>query len=89
MKAALSVTGDDLHAYADGQLSPERAAQVGDALEREPALAAAPDRASSSRTRSCAPRSIPGLTRHCRASLSTPLSLRARGALAGYVAHGR
>jgi len=40
MKAAPSVTGDDLHAYADGQLSPERAAQVGDALEREPALAA-------------------------------------------------
>src|ERR1700719_4882944 len=40
MKAALSVTGDDLHAYADGQLSPERAAAVGDALEREPALAA-------------------------------------------------
>ena len=40
MKAALAVTGDDLHAYADGQLSPERAAQVGDALEREPALAA-------------------------------------------------
>jgi len=40
VKAAPSVTGDDLHAYADGQLSPERAAQVGDALEREPALAA-------------------------------------------------
>ena len=40
MKAALSVTGDDLHAYADGQLSPERAVQVGDALERDPALAA-------------------------------------------------
>jgi anti-sigma factor RsiW len=40
MKAAPSVTGDDLHAYADGQLSPERAAQVGAALEREPALAA-------------------------------------------------
>jgi anti-sigma factor RsiW len=40
MKEAPSVTGDDLHAYADGQLSAERAAQVGDALEREPALAA-------------------------------------------------
>jgi anti-sigma factor RsiW len=40
MKAAPSVTGDDLHAYADGQLSPERAAQVGAALEYEPALAA-------------------------------------------------
>jgi anti-sigma factor RsiW len=40
MKAALSVTGDDLHAYADGQLAPERAAQVGAALEREPGLAA-------------------------------------------------
>ncbi len=40
MKAALPLTEDDLHAYADGQLSPERAAQVGDALEREPALAA-------------------------------------------------
>ncbi|TMH16231.1 MAG: anti-sigma factor, partial [Betaproteobacteria bacterium] len=40
MKTALSVTGDDLHAYADGQLSPGRAAQVGDALERDPALAA-------------------------------------------------
>src|SRR6266699_1171373 len=40
MKEALPLTEDDLHAYADGQLSPERAAQVGDALEREPALAA-------------------------------------------------
>jgi anti-sigma factor RsiW len=40
MKEALPLTDDDLHAYADGQLSPERAAQVGDALEREPALAA-------------------------------------------------
>jgi anti-sigma factor RsiW len=40
MKAALSLTDDDLHAYADGQLSPERAAQVGDALGREPSLAA-------------------------------------------------
>jgi anti-sigma factor RsiW len=40
MKAAPSVTGDDLHAYADGQLSPEREAQVGDALELQPALAA-------------------------------------------------
>jgi anti-sigma factor RsiW len=40
MKAALSLTDDDLHAYADGQLSPERAAQVGDALGHEPALAA-------------------------------------------------
>jgi anti-sigma factor RsiW len=40
MKATLPLTDDDLHAYADGQLSPERAAQVGDALEREPALAA-------------------------------------------------
>jgi anti-sigma factor RsiW len=40
MKAALPLTDDDLHAYADGQLSPQRAAQVGDALEREPALAA-------------------------------------------------
>ncbi|HEY8624078.1 MAG TPA: anti-sigma factor, partial [Casimicrobiaceae bacterium] len=40
MKAALPLTDDDLHAYADGQLTPERAAQVGDALEREPALVA-------------------------------------------------
>ena len=40
MKAAPLVTGDDLHAYAVGQLSPERAAEVGDALERDPALAA-------------------------------------------------
>src|SRR5438105_1429052 len=40
MKEAPPVTGDDLHAYADGQLSPERAAQVGGALDREPALAA-------------------------------------------------
>jgi anti-sigma factor RsiW len=40
MKAALPLTDDDLHAYADGQLPPERAAQVGDALERDPALAA-------------------------------------------------
>ena len=40
MKAALPLTEDDLYAYADGQLSPDRAAQVSDALEREPALAA-------------------------------------------------
>ena len=40
MKAALSLTDDDLHAYADGQLSPERTAQVVDALGREPSLAA-------------------------------------------------
>jgi anti-sigma factor RsiW len=40
MKAALPLTNDDLHAYADGQLSPERAAQVGSALEGEPELAA-------------------------------------------------
>jgi anti-sigma factor RsiW len=40
MKAAVPLTDADLHAYADGQLSPERAAQVGDAIEREPALAA-------------------------------------------------
>jgi anti-sigma factor RsiW len=40
MKAALPLTDDDLHAYADGQLSPDRAAQVGDTLGREPALAA-------------------------------------------------
>src|ERR1700682_5870534 len=40
MKAALPLIDDDLHAYADGQLAPERAAQVGDAIERDPALAA-------------------------------------------------
>jgi anti-sigma factor RsiW len=40
MKTALPLTEHDLHAYADGQLPPERAAQVGDALEHEPALAA-------------------------------------------------
>jgi anti-sigma factor RsiW len=40
MKAVLPLTDDDLHAYADGQLSPERAARVGDAVEGEPALAA-------------------------------------------------
>jgi anti-sigma factor RsiW len=40
MRAALPLTNDDLHAYADGQLAPERAAQVGSAIEREPELAA-------------------------------------------------
>jgi anti-sigma factor RsiW len=40
MKAAMLLSSDELHAYADGQLSPERAAQVGSALEREPELAA-------------------------------------------------
>jgi anti-sigma factor RsiW len=40
MKAALPLNDDELHAYADGQLSPERAAQVGSVLEREPELAA-------------------------------------------------
>src|ERR1019366_2028552 len=39
MKAALPLTNDDLHAYADDQLAPERSAQVGSALEREPELA--------------------------------------------------
>jgi len=40
MKTALPLTEDDLHAYADGQLPPDRAAQVGNALEHDPALAA-------------------------------------------------
>jgi len=40
VKAASALTNDDLHAYADGQLSPERAAEVGTALEHEPELAA-------------------------------------------------
>ncbi len=40
MKAALPLTDDDFHAYADGQLAPDRAAQVGAAIEREPAFAA-------------------------------------------------
>ena len=40
MKAQLPLTDDDLHAYADGQLSPERAAQVDAFIEREPALVA-------------------------------------------------
>jgi anti-sigma factor RsiW len=33
------LTDADLHGYADGQLPPERAAQVGNALDRAPALA--------------------------------------------------
>lgn len=40
MKAARPLTDDDLHAFADGQLEPDRAAQVGAALEREPSIAA-------------------------------------------------
>jgi anti-sigma factor RsiW len=40
MKAALPLTDDDLHAYADGQLGDDRAAQVSVALERDPSLAA-------------------------------------------------
>ncbi len=40
MKAALPLTDDDLHAFADGQLDPDRAAQIGNALERDPSLAA-------------------------------------------------
>jgi anti-sigma factor RsiW len=31
---------DDLHAYADGQLAPQRAAEIGSMLEREPEVAA-------------------------------------------------
>jgi anti-sigma factor RsiW len=39
MSAAPPLTDADLHAYADGQLPPERAAQLGNALDRDPALA--------------------------------------------------
>jgi anti-sigma factor RsiW len=38
--AALSLGEDELHAYADGQLSPRRTAHVVSVLEREPELAA-------------------------------------------------
>jgi anti-sigma factor RsiW len=42
MKSALllPLSDDDLHAYADGQLAPQLATQVGVLLEREPELAA-------------------------------------------------
>ena len=40
MKATLPLTNDDLHAYADDQLSPERAAQVGAFIERDSVLSA-------------------------------------------------
>lgn len=37
---ALPLTNDELHAYADGQMSPARAAQVGAFIERDSSLAA-------------------------------------------------
>ena len=40
MRAALPVTDDDVHAYADGQITRQRAVQVVSMLEREPELAA-------------------------------------------------
>jgi len=40
MSPALPLTDDDLNAYADGQVPPERAREIASALEREPALAA-------------------------------------------------
>ena len=40
MSANLPLGDDELHAYADNQLSPERADEVAAALAREPALAA-------------------------------------------------
>lgn len=40
MSAGLPLADDDLNAYADGQLSSERTAQVTAALERDPALSA-------------------------------------------------
>jgi len=39
MSAGLPLSEDDLHAYADNQLSPERAQEISAALTREPALA--------------------------------------------------
>ena len=39
MRAALPVTDDDVHAYADGQIARQRAVQVVSMLEREPELA--------------------------------------------------
>jgi anti-sigma factor RsiW len=39
MSPALPLSEDDLHAYADNQLSPERAQEVAAVLAREPALA--------------------------------------------------
>ena len=38
--SALPLNDDDLHAYADNQLTVERARQIAAILEREPALAA-------------------------------------------------
>src|SRR6266704_2011815 len=40
MSANLPVHEDELHAYADNQLAPTRAEEVGAVLAREPALAA-------------------------------------------------
>jgi len=40
MSSALPLTDDDLNAYADGQVTPERARAIAVLLEREPALAA-------------------------------------------------
>ncbi|MEO8738975.1 MAG: anti-sigma factor [Casimicrobiaceae bacterium] len=40
MSSALPLTDDDLNAYADGQVTPERAHAIAAELEREPALAA-------------------------------------------------
>ena len=40
MSAGVPLSDDDLNAYADGQLSPERAVRVAAQIEREPALAA-------------------------------------------------